>query len=324
MTESIHSLYSALKQHGIRQKDVSQMLPSWWEDEIAATASGLQQAKLIVAKALNLKIRPLIESPPRIEFDLPEMRRFKLIKGTTANDVDLAVSLARSASKIVLSSFDRMYFKPGSAKEVREEILSSGRPWVDLEDLINYCFGIGIPVIHLASSLMKKKMDGIAMMSGSRPTIVLSSKKAHGYLLFHLAHELGHIALGHLEPNGAIVDTEITKSDGERDEAEKEADNYALELLSGSLANVTLHRFVKAPELARQAIEFGTMNQIAPTHVVLNSAFNGSFWGLCNATLKILGEGKAADQTFITERLFRTIDEPKEDNVELLRKLVGA
>ena len=100
MTESMQSLYSAFRAHGLPKRQVQAFLPSWWDDEIAETPSGLQQAKFILARALNLKLRSIAETPARIEFDLPEQRRFKLIKGTTADDVELAVALARSASKI--------------------------------------------------------------------------------------------------------------------------------------------------------------------------------------------------------------------------------
>jgi Zn-dependent peptidase ImmA (M78 family) len=323
MTDTIQNLYSALGAHGLKKRDVKAILPSWWEDEIAKTPAGLQQAKLIVAKALNLKVRPLVEDPPRVEFDLPEMRRFKLMKGTTEDDVQIAVALARSASKLVLSSFDREYQRPGSAEEVRRQIMAAGKPWVDLEGLLEYCWRVGIPVIHLASALMKKKMDGIAMATKGRPTIVLSSRKACGYLLFHLAHELGHIALGHLDANGAIVDTDIQDDPDGKDEAERAADSYAIELLAGEQARLTLSRFVPAPTLAKMAEEFGVQHAIDPTHVLLNSAHNGNFWPLCTKTLGILAEGRK-DHDLVTKYLFENIQEDiKEDSLSLLGTLVG-
>lgn len=323
MTDTIQNLYSALNAHGLKKRDVKAILPSWWEDEIAKTPAGLQQAKLIVAKALNLKVRPLVEDPPRVEFDLPEMRRFKLVKGTTEDDVQLAVALARSASKLVLSAVDREFQHPGSAADVRRQILATGKPWVDLEGLLQYCWQVGIPVIHLASALMRKKMDGIAMATKGRPTIVLSSRKACGYLLFHLAHELGHIALGHLDSNGAIVDTDIQDDPAGKDEAEQAADRYAIELLAGEQARLTLGRFVPAVTLARMAEDFGMKHAIDPTHVLLNSAHNGDFWPLCTKTLGILSEGKK-DSDLISRHLFANIqDDLKEDSRSLLGTLVG-
>lgn len=323
MTDTIQNLYSALRAHGLPKTAVRAVLPSWWEDAIADTPAGLQQAKLIVAKALNLKIKPLVEEPPRVEFDLPEMRRFKLVKGTTEDDVQLAVALARSASKLVLSAYDHEFVRPGSAAEVRQQILASGKPWVDLEGLLNYCWQAGIPVVHLASSLMKRKMDGIAMATRGRPTIVLSSRKACGYLLFHLAHELGHVALGHLDPNGAIVDNSIQEDANGKDDAERAADDYALELLTGNQPRLTLTGFYKAPVLAHMAIEYGKQHSIDPTHVVLNSAHNGNFWALCTATLKVMS-GDRKDQDLVNRLLLENVkDELKEDSLSLLGTLVG-
>ncbi|WLH22248.1 ImmA/IrrE family metallo-endopeptidase [Pseudomonas sp. FP215] len=323
MTETIQNLYSALSAHGLQKKDIRAFLPSWWDDEIATTPAGLQQAKLILAKALNLKVRPLVEVPPRVEFDLPAMRRFKLHGKTTEDDVELAVSLARSASKLVLSAIDRPYTKPGAAAEVREKILGAGKQWVDLESLIEYCWEAGIPVIHLASAMMRRKMDGIAMATKGRPTIVLSSQKPSGFLLFHLAHELGHIALGHLDPNGAIVDNEIKKDPENKDASERDADNYALELLAGNHRNLILRRYEPPAQLARTVIDFGRRNGIAPTHVLLNCAYNGNFWGLCVNTLKILADG-GNDKETISSHLFANIPEDtKEDSLALLRTLVG-
>ncbi len=323
MTDTIQNLYSALSEHGLQKKDVKAVLPSWWEDEIATTPAGLQQAKLILAKALNLKVRPLVEDPPRVEFDLPAMRRFKLNGKTTEDDVELAVSLARSASKIVLSAIERPFTRPGTAAEVRERILASGKQWVDLESLIEYCWELGIPVIHLASAMMKRKMDGIAMATKGRPTIVLSSLKPSGFLLFHLAHELGHIALGHLEPNGAIVDNEIKKDSENKDVSERDADNYALELLAGNHRNLNLRRYEAPAQLARTVTEFGRRNGIAPTHVLLNCAYNGNFWGLCVNTLKTLA-GDCTDRETICKHLFANLPEDiKEDNLALLGTLVG-
>ncbi|EPV8688024.1 ImmA/IrrE family metallo-endopeptidase [Pseudomonas aeruginosa] len=326
MTDTMKSLYSALGRHGLRKTDVRAILPAWWDDEIADTAAGLQQAKLFVAKALNLKIRPLVETPPRVEFDLPAERRFKLAKGTTEEHVSLAVALARSASKIVLSSMDREFTRPGSAAEVRAHILASGRRWVDLEGLVNYCWQCGIPVVHLASSLMKKKMDGIAMSTKGRPSIVLSSRRVYGFMLFHLAHELGHVALGHLEPNGAIVDTTIEKDPEGKDDAERAADGYALELLSGHQGNLRLARVQKPAALAHTVTEYGKQYQIAPSHVLLNCAYNGDFWGLCSNTLKVLCERDGStDKQVLDRHLYENLPaDIKEDNLGILGTLVGS
>ncbi|CAI8807186.1 HTH-type transcriptional regulator / antitoxin HigA [Pseudomonas zeae] len=161
------------------------------------------------------------------------------------------------------------------------------------------------------------------MATKGRPTIVLSSRKACGYLLFHLAHELGHIALGHLETNGAIVDTNIQENPASKDVAEQAADAYAINLLAGEQHRLSLTRFMPAPTLARMANEFGRAHAIDPTHVLLNSAHNGNFWPLCTKTLGILSEDKK-DNSVVAKHLFANIqDGLKEDSLSLLGALVG-
>jgi len=327
MTESMQSLYSAFRAHGLPKRQVQAFLPAWWDDEIAETPSGLQQAKFILARALNLKLRSIAETPARIEFDLPEQRRFKLIKGTTADDVELAVALARSASKIVLSNIERPYVRPVSAAEIRSQILASGKPWVGLSDLLDYCWECGIPVIHLASSIMKKKMDGIAMSINGRPSIVLSNVRKQGFLLFHLAHELGHIALGHLSENGAIVDDEIKNHESEegRNSQEIEADRFAIELLTGNAdTRLTLPRLVQARPLADTAIRFGKERQIDPTHAVLNVAHNApKLFPLCVSAVKVIS-GESTDQTVVRERALGNLaDGLDPDSEHLLRNLIA-
>lgn len=326
MTESITSIYSTFREYGLTPEKVKSILPSWWRDEIAETQAGLQQAKIIIARALNLKLVDFLSDPAKVTFDLPDQKSFKLRKGTSEDDVILAIAIARSASKIVLSNLSEQnkFAKIDSAIDIRNKILNSGKPWVDLDSLVAYCWSIGIPVIHLSSKLIKKKMDGIAMHTKGIPTIVLSSQQKIGYLLFHLAHELGHFYLGHLNSseNDARVDAKI--SNDNNDAAEQAADQYALQLLAGDQCKLSLPRLYKAETLADLAISFGSERKIDPTHVILNCAYNEGLWPLCASTLKILGNTNETDKETIARHLFNNISsEIKEDNLELLRTLVG-
>ena len=50
-----------------------------------------------------------------------------------------------------------------SATEIRQLILCAGAPWVDLARLIDYCWSVGLPVLHVSAFPPKaKKMDGLA------------------------------------------------------------------------------------------------------------------------------------------------------------------
>ncbi|PYD25369.1 hypothetical protein ALQ93_03157 [Pseudomonas syringae pv. pisi] len=326
---NIQSIYSALTTHGLPKKHLARIMPEWWSAEVEASPGGAQRAKIYLAKALSLQIRPFSEEPPRIAFDLPTEKRFKLSAKTSPEDVSVAVALARSASRIALNSMSRAYqAPPNSAAQIREHILSTGAPWVGLPQILDACWSNGIPVLHLASPLLgKKKMDGIAMSIKGRPSIVLSNVRKNGFLLFHLAHELGHIALGHLTENGAIVDDEITKgeSDEGRNPQEIEADRFAIELLTGNAdTRLTLPRRVYAPQLAETAVRFGKERKIDPTHAVLNVAHNNKeIFPLCVGALKEIS-GAVSDQDVVSERVFSNLNDGLDpDSEHLLRNLIA-
>jgi len=325
----IQNIYSALSRQGLSRSKLSHIFPEWWSPEIEATPSGAQQAKLYLARALSLRIRPISENPPRVEFDLPEERRFKRSAKTTDAEIEVAVAIAKSASRIAISAFEHEFYPPPpSAADIRSFILSKGNDWVGLQQLIDYCWDCGIPVLHLATPLLgRKKMDGIAMSLNGRPSIVLSNKRASGFLLFHLAHELGHIALGHVSQNGAIVDDEIKKSDSDtgRDPQEIDADRFAIELLTGNAdGRITLGQMMKAPALAHSAVQYGRQNNIDPTHVVLNCAHNNHrIYALCVSAANLLSAGRN-DQELISEAVFNRLgDNLSPDNENLLRNLIA-
>lgn len=322
----MNSLYSALSAVGLSKRKLRPLMPDWWSAEIESTPTGAQQGKFYLAKALSLRLSSFSESPPRVEFELPENRRFKLSAQTTESEVQLAVALARSASQIALSGLHSTPYIPPipDAGEIRQHLLTKNTNWVDLETLVDFCWDSGIPVIHLATPLLGKKMDGIAMSTNGRPSIVLSNKKKHGFLLFHLAHELGHIALGHVTENSAVVDDNISEEDSpHKDQMERDADSFAIELLTGNnKTRIQLKAFIKSNTLARLAIDYGRENKIDPSHVLLNAAHNRKdAYPLCIAAVKLLRN--KPDQALLAHKLFeRVSDEIKPDSEDLLRNLV--
>ncbi|MDK2751720.1 MAG: ImmA/IrrE family metallo-endopeptidase [Halomonas meridiana] len=324
----IQSIYSALHRHGLTKRNLASLMPEWWSPEVEVSPGAAQRAKIYLAKALSLQIRAFSENPPRVAFDLPVEKRFKLSCRTSEGDVAVAVALAKSASRLALGAMENDYSPLStSAAEIRAQMLSTGAQWIGLTQILDLCWNHGIPVLHLASPLLGKKMDGIAMSIKGRPSIVLSNVRKQGFLLFHLAHELGHIALGHLSENGAIVDDEITKEDSDegRNSQEVEADRFAIELLTGNAdTRLVLPRLVKANTLADIATRFGRERHIDPTHVVLNVAHNNpKLFGLCVGAAKAIS-GPLTDQDVVRERAMGNLaDGLDPDSEHLLRKLIA-
>jgi hypothetical protein len=83
--------------------------------------------------------------------------------------------------------------------------------------------------------LPAKKMNGMVVQLGDRFAILLARDANYpAPIAFYLAHELGHAALGHTRDHVAVVEFgDLLTDQGEsRDDEEKAADRYALELLT--------------------------------------------------------------------------------------------
>ncbi len=118
------------------------------------------------------------------------------------------------------------------ATQIRREILGSGEPWVSLANLIDYGWSRGIPVIHMSGCPRAKQPDGLCAKVKGRPVIELCRKATlSAWLLFILAHELGHIALGHIADDGVLIDESMQHN--VVDQEETEANEFAIELLTG-------------------------------------------------------------------------------------------
>jgi hypothetical protein len=110
---------------------------------------------------------------------------------------------------------------------------------------------------------------------------------------FTLAHEIGHIALGHLGSAGAIVDLDEVGQGDETDEQEIEADRFALSLLTGSEApeiTTSLERY-NARSLAAAVVDIGPGIGIEPGTLALCLAYRTGEWGKAMRALRyIYGE----------------------------------
>jgi transcriptional regulator with XRE-family HTH domain len=117
---------------------------------------------------------------------------------------------------------------PADPAELRRELLGAGQGPVTLEMLLAWAWAHGIIVIPLMGT---GGFQAAVWSVEKRPVIVVKESRALvAFWLFDIAHELGHIACGHLA-NGGIVDlTSPTKPDTQ-DALEREATDYALNLL---------------------------------------------------------------------------------------------
>ena len=328
-SQHMKRLYNRLQTVGYTKKYINSLLPDWWDDELAGTPAGVQQASLILGQRFGVRAETLWTDDVAPALRLPQGIRFKHRQNVDTDDLSIACAVAHSLAKIVLRAFPA---KPlpdfyTDAGELRKQLLI-GKKWITFKDVLVYCLNLGIPVIYLKHLPDKaKKMDGLAFMQDDRPVIVLTQKRTYGYMLFDLAHELGHISLGHVTAEHSIIDQKID-SEAE-DEAESAANRFALELLTGNpgCRIVPNGRNLNGNQLAQAAILFGEKHQIDPMHIALNYAHtqekvqNQKRWPVANHAVNLIAKETASDQDVLRHALLESLDlnELSEDDYALLQ-----
>ncbi len=280
----MNTLYKKIQALGFTKKNIKAMLPDWWNDNIANTQAGFLEAASLLAKSFSLDFSSLV-SGNEAKFDIPNPN-FKTRRNIDLSELESAVALSSVAAKAVLKGFDtKLNIEGLTPEKIRNTLLSRGNRWIDFRTLLEYCWEIGIPVLHL-DLFTKKKMQGLAISLNERPVIILTSKKKYGYLVFDLAHELGHILAGHTK-NDLVIDEHIfEKYDDPR---EKEANDLALKILIGDNIRYTT-TYVIPDTIAEACIAAGKRDNIDPAHLALNIGHSMNNWSTIQSSLNIIRE----------------------------------
>ncbi len=124
----------------------------------------------------------------------------------------------------------------GSPSVVRSEMVDASGE-VTLVSMVEWMWDHGIPVIPLHG---KGGFCAAVLAVGSGPIVIIKETRDHvAYWMFNLAHELGHIALGHAHDNGLVdVDALTPAGDATQDAQENAANEYALALLLDSATDL--------------------------------------------------------------------------------------
>lgn len=320
----MQALYAKLNTLGFTKAIVKKLLPEWWEDDISNTPAGFQETSLILSKYLSIRYSSLLgDAEPTFVFP---KHKFKHSRNVEEKDLTKVVALSSLAARLTLEAYEtkEQNFKEISAKSIRETLLARNSPWIDFNILLDYCWEIGIPVIFV-ENLPSPKMQGLALQLQGRPVIILTSKHKHGYLVFHLAHELGHIILGHVTDEEWVIDKTITE--GNDDNHEVSANQFALEILTGKSDAAYRSQYRLYPDtLATSALDVGRENKIDPIHIVLNYGYTNGSMGVANAACKALTRKlniRESDPEIAKSTFMQHIDVDSLDDEKALRYLIG-
>lgn len=326
---SLADLYSRLGNTGFDRTFLRNfVLPDWWEDKLADIEANRALAEAYVARQLGFSVKDLRERSRPLTLPPAPGVRFKRYRDQVDEAVRASALVAlRAASVVVRAVGDRLLeASPKSARTIRDQILRHSR-YVDLDSLLDFCWQSGIVVIQLAHLPTRaKRFDGMAACLDGHPVIVLASRRdGPPWLAFHLAHELGHLMLGHVGPSTrALVDTSLEAAAG-TSSAEREADRFACEVLTGFEEPTIPNLTVAAPRLAAVANRSGPDRGVDPGVFALIYAKSNDRWGVAQTALKYLGLDSGGRER-IAERLSASLGaaELSEDDARFLAVLKAA
>ena len=280
-----------LKNIGLSDPAITAAWPTWWSDEAEDSLSARTELRFSLSRKLGLEPSSLLEDGvPR--FVWQDVARFKHLSREGVIEQAAITSFGRAIANLLIGSTPAHGSLVGAdPSNLRNLILRMRRPYVDLADLLSLCWSVGIPVIHLrVFPWPQKRMAAMVVRAANRYAILLGKDSQYpAHIAFYLAHEIGHVAAGHLEENRVIVDLEsedmnLDTVDGE----EISADRFALDLLTGMPAPVILPSTQRysALSLAKTVLGASTELAIEPGTLALCFGYSTKDWPTSTAAMR--------------------------------------
>lgn len=321
---------------GFSREVVDASLPDWW-DSANTSSSSRTLVSLLLARRLSLDPVSLLDDSVPVGFLHTGPTKFKHMRLAAGPRRDVLVAFAQGVGRIAVAASPPPpgYPVPEDPVELRQVILDSGRDFVSFGDVLTVCWSLGVPVLHLRLFPARTKgVTAIAARLGERHAIlVVRESGTEAQYMFHVAHELGHIALGHLKDSSVIVDAdaEDPENDPEElidDDEEVAADAYAQGLLTGSTAfsveRMGMGHAGSARELAQRAAETGSTLRIDPGHIVMSFGYSTGDWALAMAAAKLLPAQGERPGTLVNRVLWDQLAQAGSDGIEQSRAFLEA
>lgn len=322
------ALKNSLKEAGLSNPLIDAAWPYWWSDDAFSSQSAKAELRFAIARKLGLSAESLFHD--KVEFVWKDDARFKNLSNESDDEKTILTSFGISVCRALLQSrqFESIQTADIGAQELRTSILQSSQ-FIDLHALLATCWALGIPVIHLrVFPLEAKRMQAMVVKVAGRHAILLGrDAKYPAWVAFTLAHEIGHIMLGHIATSSAIVDVGDSFGQAQGDAEENEADLYALELLLGTphlVIEANVERF-NATQLANAVLERGPALRIEPGTLALALANQRGLWPIVNAAMKQI----YTDQKPVWEQVNKiaaiqlNFAAMSDDSVDYLERIMG-
>ncbi|MEE3715704.1 ImmA/IrrE family metallo-endopeptidase [Tumidithrix elongata RA019] len=350
----LKTLYDRLKQLGFNRDFIKDNgLPEWWCDEYEASPDAVVTAAFYFSRRFNLDFNSLLNQDLAPTFETQSKTRFKTVSKVKSNAIQdsqnnsqftedtttvsnktipselvVAHNLALRVAELVSHTYKQQYHPVEgiTAREIRAAILDKYAN-VSLEALLAFCHEHGIPIAHFADfPNTVKKFHGMVTQSKGHPVILASLRdRSPSRLSFIIAHELGHIALGHLKDGMTISEEEIGTFDLQ-DNEECAANEFAAELILGQPDRVYYFpHFMTADRLAKSAIEKSQRDRVDSGAIVWNYGwYKKSHFPVARKAAGLIEQEANAPQ-LINKYLSRSLDweSLSNDNQEYLALVLG-
>jgi hypothetical protein len=294
------AMVQRLEEAGFAAGFIRGCLPDWWDEQAEASESAWLQMQLGLAQHLSIDPITLIDPSRPLQLSDVGRPRFKHLKLNEAQQ-RAANGFANGLARLLLAATPvSEHQMPTSAAVLRQMLLAHpDTPWVGFPQLLQLCYAFGIPVAHLTA--FPAGIKGMAAMTttvAQRPVIFTARRPNHSaQVAFYIAHELGHVVLGHVQDGSAIIegltlDTEEVDDGEPADDEEVAADEFAFELLTGDPKFLVSGPMTKgtAKELARTALDTGRIMRIDPGLIVLCFGKATGRWPVATEALKQLND----------------------------------
>jgi hypothetical protein len=150
-------LYSRLSSVGFPRKYLREIvLPSWWDDEIAHNPAGYTEGLLLLSRNLGIDLASMQNEA--VPIGLRNLGPCKLKKSATTSDEELMLArIVATRTVELISSAVPVPKEPllTSATEIRQLLLRAGASWVNLASLVDYCWSVGLPMIHVSAESIR-------------------------------------------------------------------------------------------------------------------------------------------------------------------------
>lgn len=287
------ALRKSLREAGFSPSAIKAVWPEWWSDDADQSSSAQNELRFSLARKLGLDPRSLIKDDAP-KFVWSDRTKYKGLSAESEFEKAALASFGTAAANTILAAVPNGQSDISiSATELRKAILATN-PFVGLGDLIGTCWALGVPVVCLrVFPLGAKRMAAMSVRVGGRYAVLIGKEARYpAAMAYYVAHELGHIALGHLSDQAALVDIadplRAGRSSG--DVEERAADRYALELLTGmpDPEIVTEAKSFLSVQLAEVAIDVSRDLAIEPGVVALCFGHATGRWNKAYSALKYI------------------------------------